>query len=55
MIVLVPEQLISAIRYGEPVTATLPGIQDAVVKGRIIEIRSDRGSRQCVPRPRPSR
>ena len=38
VVVLVPEQLIPAIRYGEPVTATLPGIQDAVVKGRIIEI-----------------
>ncbi len=38
VVVLVPEQLIPAIRYGEPVTATLPGLQDTVVKGRIIEI-----------------
>jgi RND family efflux transporter MFP subunit len=38
VVVLVPEQLIPAVRYGEPVTAILPGIQDAVVKGRIIEI-----------------
>ena len=38
VIVLVPEQLIPGIRYGQPVTATLPGLQDAVVKGRIVEI-----------------
>ncbi len=38
IVVLVPEQLIPEIRYGQPVTATLPGLQDTVVKGRIIEI-----------------
>jgi RND family efflux transporter MFP subunit len=38
VVVLVPEQLIPVIRYGEPITATLPGLQDNVVKGRIIEI-----------------
>jgi multidrug efflux system membrane fusion protein len=38
VVLLVPEQLIPGIRYGEQVTATLPGLQDAVVTGRIIEI-----------------
>jgi RND family efflux transporter MFP subunit len=36
--VLVPEQFVPALRYGEPVTATVPGLQDAVFEGRIIEI-----------------
>lgn len=38
VVVLVPEQLIPGVRYGQAVTATLPGLQDAVVSGRIIEI-----------------
>lgn len=38
VVVLVPEQLIPGVRYGQAVTATLPGLQDSVVSGRIIEI-----------------
>lgn len=38
VVVLVPERLVPALRYGELVTVTIPGLQDAVVKGRLIEI-----------------
>jgi RND family efflux transporter MFP subunit len=38
VIVLVPEQFVPALKYGNPVTATISGLQDAVVKGRIVEI-----------------
>jgi membrane fusion protein, multidrug efflux system len=38
VVVLVPERLVPALRYGEQVAVTIPGLQDAVVKGRLIEI-----------------
>jgi RND family efflux transporter MFP subunit len=38
VVVLVPESLVPGLRYGELVDATVPGLQDAVVKGRIVEI-----------------
>ena len=38
VVVLVPERLVPALRYGEPVAVTIPGLQDAVVKARLIEI-----------------
>jgi RND family efflux transporter MFP subunit len=38
VVVLVPEQYVPALKYGNAITATIPGLQDAVVKGRIVEI-----------------
>lgn len=38
VVVLVPERLVPSLRYGESVTVTIPGLQDAVVKARLIEI-----------------
>lgn len=38
VVVLVPEQFVAGLKYGNAVTATIPGLQDAVVKGRIVEI-----------------
>lgn len=38
VVVLVPEQFVPALKYGNPITATISGLQDAAVKGRIVEI-----------------
>lgn len=38
VVVLVPEQFVPGLKYGNPITATITGLQDAIVKGRIVEI-----------------
>lgn len=38
VVVLVPEQFVPVLKYGSAVTATIPGLQDVAVKGRIVEI-----------------
>jgi len=38
VVVLVPEQFVPGLQYGNPITATITGLQDAIVKGRIVEI-----------------
>ncbi len=38
VVVLVPEQFVPGLKYGNSVTATIPGLQEAAVKGHIVEI-----------------
>ena len=38
VVVLVPEQFVPGLKYGNPITASITGLQDAIVKGRIVEI-----------------
>lgn len=38
VLVLVPEHLVPALRYGAPVEITVPGLQDRKVRGRIVSI-----------------